>query len=96
MHVRSIAALASVALFTATPALATSVMNQDTKEHTITVDRGAKETQQKIAAGTTAQVDCPGGCGFTVEGSGYGREPSNDDKLVIKKDGMLDYAEHAL
>ena len=96
MHARSIAALAGVALLTATPALATSVMNQDTKEHTITVDRGAKETQQKIAAGTTAQVDCPRGCGFTVEGSGYGREPSNDDKLVIKKDGMLDYAEHAL
>lgn len=96
MQNKSIAALASVALFMATPAFATSVTNQDTKEHTINVDHGAKESQQKIAAGTTAQVDCPGGCGFTVEGSGYGREPSNDDKLVIKKDGMLDYAEHAL
>ena len=95
MHGRTIAALASVSLLMATPALATSVMNQDTKEHTLTVDRGAKESQQKIAAGATAQIDCPGGCGFTVEGSGYGREPSNDDKLVIKKDGMLDYADHA-
>jgi hypothetical protein len=52
MQSKSIAALASVALFMATPAFATSVANQDTKEHTITVDRGAKESQQKIAAGT--------------------------------------------
>lgn len=95
MQGRSIAALASVALLMATPAFATSITNQDTKDHTINVDRGAKKSQQKIAAGTTAQVDCPGGCGFTVEGSGYGREPTNDDKLVINKDGMLDYAEHA-
>jgi hypothetical protein len=72
MYGKSIAALASVSLLMASPAFATSVTNLDIKEHTITVDRGAKESQQKIAAGATAQVDCLGGCGFTVEGSGYG------------------------
>ena len=95
VHIKSIVALTSVALSLATPAFATAITNQDAKEHTVTVDRGVKESQQKIAAGTTAQVDCPGGCGFTVEGSGYGREPTNEDKLVINKDGMLDYADHA-
>ena len=76
----------------ATPAFATSITNQDTKEHTIIVDHGAKESQQKIAAGGTAQVDCSEKCGLTVEGSGYGREPTNDDKLIIDKQGMLHFA----
>ena len=80
MHGTFIAALASVALFMVTPAFATSVMNQDTKEHTITVDRGAKESQQKIAAGTTVQVDCPDGCGFTVEAAASGRDECAEER----------------
>lgn len=95
MRMEFLVVLTSAAVSLASPAFATSITNQDTKDHTVTVDRGVKESQQKIAVGTTAQVNCPAGCGFTVEGSGYGREPSNDDKLVIKKDGMLDYADHA-
>lgn len=73
----------------ASPAFAVSVINKDTKEHTVTVDRGSTETNKKVAAGDTLQVDCPDLCGFRVVGSGYGRQPGPDGKLMIDKGGML-------
>ncbi|MHB2211471.1 hypothetical protein ACYCO6_34410 [Methylobacterium sp. CM6257] len=76
-----------------TPAFAVSIANQDTKEHTVTVDRGAMESKQKVASGDTLRVDCPERCGFRVVGSGYGRQPGPDGKLVIDKAGMLRFAE---
>jgi hypothetical protein len=79
----------------ATPVLAVSITNQDTKEHTVTVDRGATESNQKVSAGDTLRVDCPERCGFRVVGSGYGRQPSPDGKLVIDKAGMLRFAEES-
>lgn len=77
----------------ASPALAVSVANQDTKEHTLTVDRGSKETNQKVSAGDTIQIDCPERCGLRVVGSGYGRQPGPDGKLVIDKGGMIRFAD---
>ena len=77
----------------ATPAFAVSITNQDTKEHTVTVDRGTTENNQKVASGDTLRVDCPERCGFRVVGSGYGRQPGPDGKLVIDKAGMLRFAE---
>lgn len=77
----------------ATPALAVSITNQDTKEHTVTVDRGATESDQKISSGDTLRADCPERCGFRVVGSGYGRQPGPDGKLVIDKAGMLRFEE---
>lgn len=79
----------------ATPAFAVSITNQDTKEHTVTVDRGTTENNQKVASGDTLRVDCPERCGFRVVGSGYGRQPGPDGKLVIDKAGMLRFAEEA-
>lgn len=76
-----------------TPALAVSITNQDTKEHTVTVDRGTTENTRKVAAGDTLKVDCPERCGFRVVGSGYGRQPGPDGKLIIDEAGMLRFAD---
>lgn len=77
----------------ATPAFAVSITNQDTKEHTVTVDRGVIESNRKVASGDTLRVDCPERCGFRVVDSGYGRQPGPDGKLVIDKAGVLRFAE---
>lgn len=77
----------------ASPAFAVSVTNQDTKEHTVTVDRGSTENNKKVAAGDTLQVDCPERCGMRVVGSGYGRQPGPDGKLIIDKSGMLRFTD---
>lgn len=76
--------------------MAVTITNQDSKEHTLTVDRGAKQSDQKIGAGEAVQVECPEGCGFRVVGSGYGRQPSNDGKLIIDKQGMLQTADDGM
>lgn len=86
-------AAGTMLILLATPALAVSVTNQDTKEHTVTVDRGATENTRKLAAGDTLKVDCPERCGFRVVGSGYGRQPGPDGKLVIDGAGMLRFAD---
>ena len=83
----------ALVLPSAAPAFAVSITNQSAKEHTITVDRGATESTQKISAGDTLKVDCPEGCGFRVVGSGYGRQPGPEGKLAIDKAGMLRFAE---
>lgn len=80
--------LAAVAM-AASPALATTIVNQDTKEHTLTVDRGKEQKDHKIAAGDSLKVDCPEKCGFRLGTVGYGRQAGNDEKLVIGADGML-------
>lgn len=75
----------------ATPAFAITVINQDKGEQTLTVDKGETETDQKLAAGATTEVECQGGCELRVKGSGYGRSVEKGDKLVIK-DGMIAFA----
>lgn len=75
----------------ATPAFAITVTNQDKGEHTLTVDKGETETDQKLAGGASTEVDCQGGCELRVKGSGYGRSVEKGDKLVIK-DGMIAFA----
>jgi hypothetical protein len=69
----------------ATPAFAVSITNRDTKEHTVTVDRGTTENNQTVASGDTLRVDSPERCGFRVVGSGHGRQLGPDGKLVIDK-----------
>lgn len=51
----------------ATTASALTLVNKDTKEHTVGLDAGAKEFVEKIAAGATANFKdkCPDGCGVT-------------------------------
>lgn len=85
------AAMMSILLTTA--ALAVSITNQDNKEHTVTVDRGATESTRKVSAGDTLKVDCPERCGLRVVGSGYGRQPGPDGKLIIDQAGMLRFAD---
>ena len=92
MHTRTLYAFAGILVLTAGPAMAVTITNQDGKEHTLTIDHGAKESARKIGAGEQIQIDCPERCGFRVVGSGYGRQPSNDGKLIINKQGMLQSA----
>ena len=95
MHHRliSIAFLAGTML-AASPALAITVTNQDKAEHTLTVDQGEAQAEQKLAAGASTEVECKGGCELRVRGSGYGRSPEKGDKLVIDE-GMLHFASEA-
>jgi hypothetical protein len=57
-------ALASFLVFTGS-ASAVTVLNKDTKEHTIGIDLGNKEAVEHIAAGKSVKFDCPDGCGVT-------------------------------
>lgn len=59
---------ATAALILATgSALALTVTNKDSKEHTIALDMGDKETVHKIPAGqsVTFKDECNNGCGVT-------------------------------
>lgn len=78
------------------PALAVTVTNQDAKEHTLTVDRGVQEDQQKLAAGASAKVTCPERCEFRVVGMGYGRTAGAGDTLVIGKGGLIQFTSEAV
>ncbi|GJD29242.1 hypothetical protein PMNALOAF_0474 [Methylobacterium adhaesivum] len=84
---------ATLLLALASPAFAVSVINKDTKEHTVTVDLGSTETNKKFATGDTLQIECPERCGLRVVGSGYGRQPGPDGKLLIDKGGMLRFTD---
>ena len=76
----------------ATPAFAAvTITNQDSRSHTITVDRGASQSQQDIAGGKSAMIDCPDKCGFHDEANGYSRVAGGDAKLVIDKDAELHF-----
>lgn len=85
-----VAAMSATAVFVS-PALAVTVTNQDAAEHTLTVDRGVQEDQQKLAAGASAQIKCPERCEFRVVGMGYGRTAGDGDKLVIAKGGLIQF-----
>lgn len=76
------------------PALAITLTNQDKNEHTVTVDQGETQGDQKLAAGASTEIECKGGCELRVRGSGYGRSPEKGDKLVIEE-GMLHFASEA-
>lgn len=49
----------------ASTADAVTVNNSDSKEHTIGIDWGNKESVEKIAGGKSVQFKCPDGCGVT-------------------------------
>ena len=82
-------------MMAASPALATTIANQDKKEHTLTVDHGATQDDRKIAAGESVKIDCPERCGFRLRSVGYGQQPANDENLIINTDGMLQAADDA-
>ena len=73
----------------ASPAFAITVTNQDKVEHTLTVDHGEAQADQKLAGGASTEFECKGGCELRVRGSGYGRSVEAGDKLVIDTEGML-------
>jgi hypothetical protein len=85
------AAFLACTMLATTPALAITVINQDKGEHTLTVDKGEAQANQKLAAGASAEVECKEGCELRVTGSGYGRSVNEGDKLVIT-DGMIRFA----
>jgi hypothetical protein len=65
--IKTIAASAGAMLLFTGSAMALTVTNKDSKEHTIGADAGNSETVHKIAAGATLDLkkDCPEGCGLT-------------------------------
>ncbi len=75
----------------ASPALAVTVTNQDSHDHTLTIDRGATETQKALPAGQSLNVDCPDKCGFRDEVFGFSRLAGGPAKLVMDKDAELHF-----
>ena len=65
----ALVAIAGLALLVVptTSAMALTVTNKDSKEHTIGVDQGGKETVHKIPAGGLLDLkdECKDGCGVT-------------------------------
>ena len=49
------------------PALAITLTNQDKNEHTVTVDQGETQGDQKLAAGASTEIECKGGASFASE-----------------------------
>jgi hypothetical protein len=86
---RSLAAvLGALALMTGT-ASALTVVNQDGKDYTIGVDRGAKESVHKIPANKTVTLKdaCPDGCG--VSGPWFYSWMADAGDTLTIKDGDL-------
>lgn len=77
------------AVLMAGPATAFTILNQDKRDHTLTIDRGIDETDRKIGPGETAKFDCSEGCSVRVRGSGYDRAPEMNDRLIINSRGLL-------
>lgn len=75
------------------PAFAVSVINQDRREHVLTIDRGAEELDRKIGAGETVKIDCSDRCSVRVRGSGYDKAPDGHDRLIINARGLLQYVD---
>lgn len=64
---KTLAVSAGAMLMMTGAASALTVVNKDSKEHTIGADAGNKETVHKIAPGASLDLkkDCPEGCGLT-------------------------------
>lgn len=71
-------------LMIAGPAAAVTVKNTSSAEISIGIDTGNSESTKKIAAGKSAKIDCPDGCGVTGPW-GFSWMASGDD--VITTDG---------
>ncbi len=82
------AVLGALALMTGT-ASALTVVNQDGKDYTIGVDRGAKESVHKIPANKTVTLKdaCPDGCG--VSGPWFYSWMADAGDTLTIKDGDL-------
>ncbi|GJE35900.1 hypothetical protein [Methylobacterium oxalidis] len=94
-NLKRIAPLVGAFVLAAGPAWAVTVANQSKQEQVLTVDRGEKQSDHKIAAGDAFQVECPDSCGLRTRSgpAGYGRMAQGSDKLVISSEGMLTYAD---
>lgn len=95
---KRVAALVGAFVLAAGPAWGVTVANQSKQEQVLTVDRGEKQSDHKIAAGDAFQVECPDNCGLRTRSgpAGYGRMAQGSDKLVISPQGMLNYADGGL
>jgi hypothetical protein len=67
MQWKTMIAASAIGILVAGPALALTVTNKDSKEHTIGLDMGNKETVHTIPAGQslTFKKECDEGCGVT-------------------------------
>lgn len=67
MLTKTVVAASTAIVLVAGPALALTVTNKDSKEHTIGLDLGDKESVHKIPAGQslTFKNECDEGCGVT-------------------------------
>jgi hypothetical protein len=94
MKLKNLIPLVGTLVLVASPAWAVTIANQSKAEQTLTVDHGDKQTDEKIGAGASVQIDCPQGCGLRTRSgpAGYGRMAQGNEKLVISAEGMLQYA----
>ena len=88
MKLTTVAVLVNALLVTG-PAFATTIVNKNAKDQTLTVDWGATQKEYKLTPGQILKVDCPDGCSFRLPDVGYGRQTDNAGQLVIATDGML-------
>ncbi|ACA20004.1 hypothetical protein M446_5714 [Methylobacterium sp. 4-46] len=89
MSIRSVAPVLGLLVLSVSPALAITVTNQDKREHTLTIDRGAEEKDATIAPGASLRVDCPDGCSLRTRTAGYDSAAETGDRWVIRQDGLL-------
>ncbi len=76
-------AIATLAL--STSAFAITIVNRDSTENTVTVDKGATEVVHKIAPGANVTEPCPDVCGVRVaDGTGSDFLAKDGAKLSVK------------
>lgn len=83
MSMKRVLAASAALLMLATPSMALTITNKDSKAHTVGIDRGDKEEVLKIPGGKSVTVkNCGDGCGVTGPWD-YSKFVKTGDKIVF-------------
>jgi hypothetical protein len=74
----------TAATLLASPALALTIHNRDTSEHTVQFTKGNKTAERSLAAGELLEEACMKGCVVRLAGSDVKFKAKDDDTLMVK------------